>query len=323
MTLTTNISDNNALAALGRQAGPRVTSAIKVASNQTGVDFAYLMEQAKAESAFKADAQAKTSSASGLYQFIESTWMHMVKNYGAKYGMGDLAAKIDDHGKVADAATKQEILDLRKDPEKSALLAAEFAASNKRYLEQNYSGDIGSTELYFAHFMGAGGASAFLNEYKKNPLQNAADLFPKEARANRNVFYDRQTGQARTLAEVYDFFDKKFSDSPAATNDMGDVQTAQTINTPLRLNNAKSAAAYMDLFGTKDIAGAALDNPLNDRTVRAFITHPSLEFLAPEIAATGWKPRSTPLSSLVADPVELMILSHFAMPTSRQQERNS
>lgn len=323
MTLTPNISDNNALAALGRQAGPRVTSAIKVASNQTGVDFAYLMQQAKAESSFKADAQAKTSSASGLYQFIESTWMHMVKNYGEKYGMGDMAAKIDDNGKVADAATKQQILDLRKDPEKSASLAAELAASNKRYLEQNYGGDIGSTELYFAHFMGAGGASAFLNEYKENPLQDAADLFPREARANRNVFYDRQTGQARSLAEVFDFFDKKFSDNPAIPADGNHVQTAQTADTPLRLNNSENEAAYMDMFTTNDITSGVMSNPLNDRTVRAFITHPSLEFLAPEIAATGWQPRSVPASNLLADPVELMILSHFAMPTSRRTERNS
>jgi hypothetical protein len=60
--------------------------------------------------------------------------------------------------------------------------------------------------------MGAGGASAFLNQLKKNPMAMAADLFPKEASANRNVFYDRQSGKPKTLQQVYDFFDKKFSD---------------------------------------------------------------------------------------------------------------
>ncbi len=314
MSLGGNTIDNNVLAALGKQAGPRVSNAIKVASANTGVDFAYLMEQAQAESNFKADAQAKTSSASGLYQFIESTWLSMVKNYGEKHGMGDLAAKISENGKVADKQTRAEILELRKDPEKAALLAAEFAAENKRYLERNVDGDIGSTELYFAHFMGAGGGSAFLNALKENPLQNAADLFPRAANANRNVFYDRKTGDARTLADVYAFFDKKFSDSEGDGN--APVQTAAKQDTPLRLNR-KEAAAYLDLFSTSK--ATSLQNPLNDRTVRAFITHPSMAFIAPELAA-GWRPTAAmPPSMLVTNPVELMILSHFDLPGARNK----
>ena len=63
--------------------------------------------------------------------------------------------------------------------------------------------------------MGAGGASAFLSQFKKNPLSIGADLFPKEARANKNVFYDSKTGAPKTLGQIYDFFDKKFSSDPA------------------------------------------------------------------------------------------------------------
>lgn len=208
--MSDNLLNNNALAALTKKAAPQVLSAIKQASAKTGVNFAYLVEQAAAESSFNAKAESRHSSATGLYQFIESTWLNMVKKHGHKYGMGDLAAKINDNGKVADKALKQDILDLRKDPQKAALLAAEFAAENKAHLQRHVGGDIGSTELYFAHFMGAGGAAGFLNAMKDNPLQTAADLFPRAARANHNVFYDRKTGEARTLAGVYEFFDKKF-----------------------------------------------------------------------------------------------------------------
>lgn len=190
--------ENNALAALSNRAGSSVTNAIKTASAKTGVSFTYLMEKAAAESNFKADAKAKTSSATGLFQFIESTWMDMMNKHGAKHG-------------VNTNQSRQDLLNLRKDPKVASLMAAEFAEGNKEHLQQTIGGKIGNTELYFAHFMGAGGASAFLSQHKKNPLVIAADIFPKEARANRNVFYDSKTGEPKTLAQVYDFFDKKFS----------------------------------------------------------------------------------------------------------------
>ncbi len=223
------LSDNT-LAAISRKAAPRVVNAIKEAAARTGVNFSYLMKQAAAESSFNAKAGSKTSSAKGLYQFIESTWLNMVKNYGDKHGLGKYAAMIDGRGKVSDPALRKEILELRNNPEKASLLAAEYASENQRYLEQNGGmepEEIGSTELYLAHFLGAGSAAGFLKAYKDNPLAAAADLFPKAARANRNVFYDRETGQERTLAGVYDFFAKKFDVKGAAP--AGEMRVASTV----------------------------------------------------------------------------------------------
>jgi hypothetical protein len=196
--------ENNALAALTQRAPAAIVNAIQTASAKTGVSFSYLMEKAAAESNFNPTIKARTSSATGLFQFIESTWMDMVKRHGSKYGINT-------------NQSRQSLLNLRKDPSLASFMAAEFARDNKNHLEQTVGGDIGNTELYFAHFMGAGGASAFLSQLKKNPLNIAADLFPAAARANRNVFYDSQTGQPRTLQQVYDFFDKKFTDSPDIT----------------------------------------------------------------------------------------------------------
>ena len=97
-------------------------------------------------------------------------------------------------------------------------MAAEYAKENQNYLKQSVGGDIGSTELYLAHFMGPGGAAKFLDAYRDNPNRNAASAFPTEARANKGVFFDKD-GSPRSLKEVYAFFDKKFSidDSGAAT----------------------------------------------------------------------------------------------------------
>src|SRR3954468_22206078 len=110
----------------GAKPSSEVASAIHKASAKTGVDFKYLVAQAGQESSFKPDAKASSSSASGLYQFIESTWLNMIRDKGADYGLGHLAEKIDGAGapRVADAASRRDILALRNDPTVSAAMAA-------------------------------------------------------------------------------------------------------------------------------------------------------------------------------------------------------
>lgn len=195
-----------------------VIHAVRQASVSTGVDFAYLMEKAAAESSFKTTATAGTSSAEGLFQFIDSTWLEMVKTHGGKHGLDTYADAItrDKSGKlsVADAGVRDRIMGLRRDARVSALLAAEYAAGNKAQLERKVGGDIGATELYFAHFMGASGASDFLNAMRRDDTQIGAEMFPRAAKANKGVFYDPDSGKPRTLGEIYAFFDKRFDGLP-------------------------------------------------------------------------------------------------------------
>ena len=195
--------------------GTDIFSAIRDASEKTGVDFQYMMQKAQAESSFQSDIEASTSSATGLYQFIEGTWLDMVKRHGHKYGLSEEAASMErmESGRyhVTDPDKKSQILDLRKDPKLASLMAAEFAAENQRTLEHKVGGEIGRTDLYLAHFMGAGGASSFLTARMDNPNQLGADLFPQAAKANHNVFYTGD-GQKRTLDQIYHFFDRKFGD---------------------------------------------------------------------------------------------------------------
>ncbi len=210
------MNDSNTIQQLRALAPQSVVSAVQKASNSSGVNFSYLLTQAKVESSFNPLAEAKTSSATGLYQFIDSTWMNMVERYGEQYGL-------DTEGKSRD-----EILSMRKDPEAASFMAAAFASENEAFLNTQWGGEVGSTELYLAHFMGAGGAASFLNAKDDNPLQAAADLYPKAARANRNVFYDPRTGAARTLAQVYDFFDQKFQGTEDRSAPIGQASVVST-----------------------------------------------------------------------------------------------
>src|SRR5690606_4013603 len=100
------------------------------------------------------------SSASGLYQFIESTWLRMVHDHGDKYGMGDAARSItvtESGPRVTDPEIRARILALRDDPRLSAAMAAEYARGNHAQLAQSLGREVGATDLYLAHFLGPAG----------------------------------------------------------------------------------------------------------------------------------------------------------------------
>lgn len=190
----------------------RIQSAIAQASSRTGIDFDYLLGQAKLESGLNANARAGTSSASGLYQFIDSSWLSVVKKHGADAGLGWAANAIQPgaNGKlsVTDGATKAAILALRNDPQVASLMAAHSASDNKTALEGILGRAATGTDLYMAHFLGLAGATKFLGAMQAGPNGSAAALFPAAAAANHNVFYDA-SGNARSLSDVYQRFADK------------------------------------------------------------------------------------------------------------------
>lgn len=246
-----------------RLAGQDVFKAIENASRDTGVEFSYLLEQAQAESNFNADVKAKTSSATGLYQFIDRTWLETVAKHGYKHGLGQYGQHINyDPGRgkvsVSDPQMKKEILELRKDPEIASKMAAEFAKDNRDYLAAKTGADIGSTEMYLAHFLGAGGAAKFINAMDRNEGQAAQKIFPAAAKANRNVFYNKD-GSSKSLKDVYAFFDKKFSDTPISPRQApaGDRFTKPVMNFADASPTADSLVNVMSM----DLAGASFSSP--------------------------------------------------------------
>ena len=120
-----------------------IQSAIQAASRKTGIDFDYLLGQAKVESGLNASARAGTSSASGLYQFIEQSWLGVVKKHGAEHGLSWAADSIQGSGGrySVSGGGKQAILALRNNPEVASLMAAEHASDNKAALESSLGRD--------------------------------------------------------------------------------------------------------------------------------------------------------------------------------------
>ena len=180
--------------------GPQVRSAIARAAQATGVDFAYLLGEARLESSLNPNAKAGTSSAAGLYQFTGSTWLQTLGRHGAAHGLGWAGDAISG-GRVTDPGQRASIMALRYDPDASALMAGELANDNRTALIGVLGREPDAGELYLAHFLGAGGASQFLTALQTDPEQSAAGLFPAAANANRSIFYDA-LGAPRSLGDV-------------------------------------------------------------------------------------------------------------------------
>ena len=184
---------------------PSLAYVLNSAGDRSGVDFDYLLQTAVRESSLNPQAKAQSSSATGLFQFLESTWLQVMKEEGPRLGYGDIAQEITRTSGgdyvVADPQRKAEILKLREDPQIASDLAAAFTKSNGDYLQARFGRMPSAGELYIAHFMGAQGAEKLFTAGLQNPDQIAADLFPRQAAANPSIFYSN--GQAKTIKEVY------------------------------------------------------------------------------------------------------------------------
>lgn len=175
-----------------------VRAAIRRAADATGVNFSMLVETARRESALNPNARAGTSSATGLFQFIEGTWLDMVRRHGANHGLDAQAAALRNG---ANAETRREILALRNDPEISARMAGELARENAATMQARLGRAPTAGELYAAHVMGPSGALRLV-EAAQQGAPNAVTLFPREAAANRGLFY--ANGQPRSAQGLLD-----------------------------------------------------------------------------------------------------------------------
>ncbi|WP_420478201.1 transglycosylase SLT domain-containing protein [Brevundimonas sp. FT23028] len=195
-----------------------VEAAIRRASSATGVDADFLVRTARRESAMNPSARAPTSSAAGLFQFIEQTWLATVKQHGAKHGYGqyaDLIYRGSDGRWRVEGSARNVVLDLRFDPQAASTMAAELTASNAAYLRGRTGREPGAGDLYAAHFLGPAGAAQLMEAMDRRPGSSAAALFPEAAAANRSIFY--RDGRPATVAEVHANLQRSAGDgAPAA-----------------------------------------------------------------------------------------------------------
>jgi hypothetical protein len=182
-----------------------VEAAIQTASQATGVDFSFLLGAAKRESGYDPGAKARTSSAAGLFQFVDQTWLATLKKHGAKYGYARYAELInqgtDGRFYVNGSQARKTVMDLRLDPHAASLMAGELAAEHASYLRGRVGRDPTAGELYAAHFLGPQGSARLIEAAQKAPSSSAPAMFPEAASANPSIFY--RSGRAATVAEVY------------------------------------------------------------------------------------------------------------------------
>lgn len=139
------------------------------------------------ESAGKPAIKARTSSALGLFQFLNATWLGMVR---------------DEQPSWAQGKTTQQLLALRTDPAKSIEMGARFTENNARALGGNYT----DGDLYLAHFLGVGTAKKLLRAVNQDasvePLVGEAAV-----RANKSIL------QGKTVAQVRNWASRKMANA--------------------------------------------------------------------------------------------------------------
>jgi hypothetical protein len=258
MPLPNNPSVMSQLGRAAEAGASGVMGSIQRAAEATGVDFSYLVKTAKRESSLNPHAKAPTSSAAGLFQFIEQTWLGVLKSKGAKHGYGNFADHItrgkDGRFHVAGDMRKH-VLGLRFNADANAVMAAEMTAGHAAYLKGRIGRHPSQGELYVAHFLGPDGAADLITANANRPGASAAALFPAAARANPTIFYRK--GQALSIAEVTARLTKTGGAEPmtlqAAAEPKPAVEPFGNPQIVARLDKLRHDAAIMQLvFGNGD-----------------------------------------------------------------------
>ena len=254
-----------------------VVAAIKTASRETGSDFNYLLATAQRESNLDSSAKSKGSSATGLFQFIDQTWLSLVKRYGGRHGLGHYAESITktETGRFAvnSAGAKSAILALREDPRIAALMAGEATAATRRSLECALGRPVCSGELYAAHFLGEGGARKLIS-LNASQCDARADLaFPEASKANRSVFY-HSDGRAKTIGEVHAWAVGEPAAAPGQIQKPGMVAAAAASRVSPSVTTASAAVSRVAVDWNDESFGIAV------RGTRFVFTAPSDAALA-------------------------------------------
>jgi hypothetical protein len=152
-------TDGTAVERRGGPSGISATNSASFAGDVSGVSASFMSKVMSAESGGRANAKASTSSATGLFQFIEGTWKGLMKKY-------------PNLGLTPDGRTN---------PEQQKRAMAQFTKDNETVLRK---AGLPVTEgtLYLAHFAGAGGAKAILDASADTPVEKL--LKPEAVKAN-------------------------------------------------------------------------------------------------------------------------------------------
>lgn len=155
---------------------PEVLAAILAASALTGLDPALLLAIARDESDFRPDARSPLSTATGLFQFIERTWLDAWARFGEAI---PLAAR---------PRLRGAILELRRDPWAASAMAALTIRDGVAELERRLGRRLRLGEAFLPHFLGLAAAERLLRAVETEPHRDMSDDLARAIRLNRPRF---------------------------------------------------------------------------------------------------------------------------------------
>lgn len=159
-----------------------------VNTDTSAVDDSFLDRVIEIESSGNPNAQARTSSALGVGQFIKSTWLNTVRKHAPELMTG---------------RTEEEVLELRRNPQISRNMIAALANDNASTLSENGL-PTSPGNLYLAHFLGRNGAVNLLTSTPDTPVEDV--LGNAQIRANKSVL------EGKTVEEVMQWAERKFGE---------------------------------------------------------------------------------------------------------------
>ena len=148
----------------------------------------------KVESNGDANAKNKRSSATGLGQFLNETWLLLIRAHRP-----DLVTE----------RTEAEVLDLRRDPSIAREITARFTERNANVLKRRGLPVTPGT-LYLAHFAGAAGAVAVLSALDEADAATTMASADATGRTKREKLVNANPFLARfTVADLKSWADRK------------------------------------------------------------------------------------------------------------------
>ncbi|MEI6560072.1 MAG: lytic transglycosylase domain-containing protein [Rhodospirillaceae bacterium] len=211
------------------------TESARSAARIANVSFADVMAKAAQESNFNVNSRTSSSSAAGPFQFIEQTWLDMLKRHGAAYGLGKEVAQIKTHNgvaSVADPALRKQLLDLRKDVSLSSGMAARYLDESGKDLARALHRKPTETESRMAYFLGPGGAAKLIRAAQSNPDGPSDAVLPQAAAANRSLFYGANgaLSNRQAVTKITQFVSRHLKDFAALGKEERPVTTDRVVS---------------------------------------------------------------------------------------------
>jgi len=195
------------------------------------------------ESGGNPNAKNPLSTATGLGQFIESTWLDLFRRH-----FPDEAARMG----------QDAILALRRDSEISKKMIEIYARENSEVLKKAGQ-SVTEANLYLTHFLGAAGAKKLLRASADTPVDQI--LGADQIAANRPILQGKTAGQVRSWAG------RKFGEASAAdsgvTERLAEIEqqrldTQTQFNEKIKDENEKRQLGIASMQAQQGLHGEAL-----------------------------------------------------------------